>query len=60
MCRCAIFICIYFCDELDLHNTHNNIFVFYSFYLLLAWWLTPKIESAAQQQFTNIAINTSF
>ncbi|WP_369308197.1 peptidase domain-containing ABC transporter [Providencia rettgeri] len=29
-------------------------------YLLLAWWLTPKIESAAQQQFTNIAINTSF
>ncbi|MEQ5307923.1 MULTISPECIES: peptidase domain-containing ABC transporter [Providencia] len=30
------------------------------FYLLLAWWLTPKIESAAQQQFTNIAINTSF
>lgn len=30
------------------------------FYLLLAWWLMPKIESAAQQQFTNIAINTSF
>ncbi|MEY0963840.1 peptidase domain-containing ABC transporter [Providencia alcalifaciens] len=30
------------------------------FYLLLAWWLTPKIEAAAQQQFTNIAINTSF
>ncbi|WP_272676876.1 peptidase domain-containing ABC transporter [Providencia huaxiensis] len=30
------------------------------FYLSLAWWLTPKIESAAQQQFTNIAINTSF
>lgn len=29
-------------------------------YLVLAWWLTPKIESAAQQQFTNIAINTSF
>ncbi|MGG4607939.1 peptidase domain-containing ABC transporter [Providencia sp. Me31A] len=29
-------------------------------YLLLAWWLTPKIETAAQQQFTNIAINTSF
>ncbi|GAB1439246.1 RTX toxin T1SS ABC transporter subunit RtxB [Providencia sp.] len=29
-------------------------------YLLLAWWLTPKIEAAAQQQFTNIAINTSF
>lgn len=30
------------------------------FYLLLAWWLTPKIEAAAQQQFMNIAINTSF
>ncbi|HDN2513036.1 TPA: type I secretion system permease/ATPase [Providencia rettgeri] len=29
-------------------------------YLVLAWWLTPKIESAAQQQFANIAINTSF
>lgn len=29
-------------------------------YLVLAWWLTPKIESAAQKQFTNIAINTSF
>lgn len=30
------------------------------FYLLLAWRLTPKIEAAAQQQFMNIAINTSF
>ncbi|HBO21264.1 MAG TPA: type I secretion system permease/ATPase [Providencia sp.] len=29
-------------------------------YLLVAWWLTPKIEAAAQQQFANIAINTSF
>lgn len=29
-------------------------------YLLLAWWLPPKIEMAAQQQFANIAINTSF
>ncbi|MDD9339680.1 MAG: type I secretion system permease/ATPase [Providencia heimbachae] len=29
-------------------------------YLLVAWWLTPKIEGAAQQQFANIAINTSF
>lgn len=29
-------------------------------YLLLAWWLTPKIEAAAEQQFMNIAINTSF
>lgn len=30
------------------------------FYLLIAWWLTPKIEAAAHEQFTNIAINTSF
>ncbi|EKT61810.1 peptidase domain-containing ABC transporter [Providencia burhodogranariea] len=30
------------------------------FYLLVAWWLTPKIEAAAHQQFSNIAINTSF
>lgn len=30
------------------------------FYLLVAWWLTPKIEVAAHQQFSNIAINTSF
>ncbi|MEQ5126778.1 type I secretion system permease/ATPase [Providencia alcalifaciens] len=29
-------------------------------YLLVAWWLTPKIEAAAQQQFANIAVNTSF
>ncbi|WP_265504226.1 peptidase domain-containing ABC transporter, partial [Providencia rustigianii] len=29
-------------------------------YLIVAWWLTPKIEAAAQQQFANIAINTSF
>ncbi|HEM7144665.1 type I secretion system permease/ATPase [Providencia stuartii] len=30
------------------------------FYLLVAWWLTPKIEAAAHKQFANIAINTSF
>ncbi|WP_419210530.1 peptidase domain-containing ABC transporter [Providencia manganoxydans] len=29
-------------------------------YLLVAWWLTPKIEAAAHEQFANIAINTSF
>ncbi|WP_140186231.1 peptidase domain-containing ABC transporter [Providencia stuartii] len=29
-------------------------------YLLVAWWLAPKIEAAAHEQFANIAINTSF
>lgn len=29
-------------------------------YLLVAWWLTPKIEATAHEQFANIAINTSF
>ncbi|EKT58419.1 peptidase domain-containing ABC transporter [Providencia sneebia] len=29
-------------------------------YLFVAWWITPKVESSANEQFSNIAINTSF
>ncbi|MDR0219280.1 MAG: type I secretion system permease/ATPase [Enterobacteriaceae bacterium] len=30
------------------------------FYALLAWWITPKIEQAVEQQFTHAARNTAF
>ncbi|WP_420855750.1 peptidase domain-containing ABC transporter [Vibrio tetraodonis] len=29
-------------------------------YALLAWWLTPKMQSAVEEQFTYAAANTSF
>ncbi|TDB59778.1 peptidase domain-containing ABC transporter [Photorhabdus khanii] len=30
------------------------------FYAILAWWLTPRMEKAVEEQFTHAAINTSF
>ncbi|WP_350304916.1 peptidase domain-containing ABC transporter [Photorhabdus viridis] len=30
------------------------------FYVILAWWLTPRMEKAVEEQFTHAAINTSF
>ncbi|QXF32896.1 type I secretion system permease/ATPase [Photorhabdus luminescens] len=32
----------------------------FPFYAILAWWLTPRMEKAVEQQFTHAAINTSF
>nr|BAG24013.1 RTX toxin transporter [Vibrio anguillarum] len=29
-------------------------------YLFLAWWLTPRLQQAIEQQFTHMAHNTSF
>ncbi|CCN86054.1 RTX toxin transporter [Vibrio nigripulchritudo SFn27] len=29
-------------------------------YVLLAWWLTPRMQSAVENQFTHAAANTSF
>ncbi|MGR5146435.1 peptidase domain-containing ABC transporter [Photobacterium alginatilyticum] len=29
-------------------------------YILLAWWLTPRMQSAVEKQFTHAAANTSF
>ncbi|WP_289995887.1 peptidase domain-containing ABC transporter [Photorhabdus laumondii] len=32
----------------------------FPFYAILAWWVTPRMEKAVEQQFTHAAINTSF
>lgn len=30
------------------------------FYVLLAWWLTPRMQTAVEEQFSHAAANTSF